>query len=316
MTHSIPKNRVRLRRLTADLFNYRCLGLAVCVLILGVTCFPQAPPLCPPIPPANPPESEPIIVPYIIAYGVKATDRTYGNPGGISKQTGTLTFSASVFKEQVDLTITNWNFVVGRDSTGERAVNFGNTATSITVSPNKLKESTLWKSRRFYPSVSFDYTTTFPTGSRSRGLNVGKVDHDLTVAIVKLVGKKIPLKNAAGGLKDNFARRTSIEADFGISFSSNEDRGHSKTGNFVFVLSHTLLDMNKKKYKYAAEFSMANLATGSPALRLLNNSLSIKLDDSGTRLKLGLITGLSKSTPRVGFNASLTFFGEFKRKRS
>lgn len=255
-------------------------------------------------------------IPYRISYGITATDRNYGNPGGLSRQRGTLTFRASFFEDQLELRLANQNFVVGRDATGERAVNFGNTGAGIFYAPTRLQErttlpeNTSLEDTKFYPSVSFDYEATLPTGSRRRGLNVGRVDHDVTLILEKKIGEKILIKGTR-----NIVRATAIEADFGVSFSANEGGGYAKTGNAIFILSHVLGNVKESKYIYTGEIDFLNLARKQRTLIRAVNSLSIKIDESGTRLGLGLITGISRGTPRVGVNVSIRFKGALKIKK-
>jgi hypothetical protein len=267
---------------------------------------------CPtPLPTPAPAVTE-INIPYTISYGFRATDRSYGSPDGISTQKGTLSFSVKLFEKQVKLKLANQNFVVGKDSSGERAVNFGNTSASISYIPAKLQESTKWSDTHFYPSWSFTYEATIPTGSRSRGLNVGRVDHDIVVALDKKVGKKLAITDGSGNIKADFARRTSVGAELGVSFAANEGGGFNKTGNFLVNLNRTLGDINTGKYTYYSEVSLGNLATKARTSIRTFNSLDIMFDKSSTLLSLGLIAGVSRGTPRVGINISVSFFGAFK----
>ena len=261
---------------------------------------------CPTPTPSTPDVKKAKEYPYRVSYGFKATDRNYDDPAGISKQSGTVSFAVGVTSE-VEIRLANQNFVIGKDTSGSRAINFGNSAFGITYFPSKLQESTSWNARHHYPSISFDYEASLPTGRRSRGLNVGRVDHDFTIVIEKLFGEKI-FKDS-----ESFVRRNSIEADFGLSLGANDGSGYSKTGNFVLILSSVLGDIKTRKYSISSEISFGNLAVKQATSIRTLNSIKFKLGTSGKQLKLGLIAGLKKSSARVGLNVSFTFNGSFKR---
>lgn len=282
-----------------------------------ITCTPTPPPAPTPAPDPNQPVYKTMTIPYSISYGFRTTDRNYDKPNDLSKQIGTLSFTARLFEKQLRVRVANQNFIIGRDSSGERAVNFGNTSLGATLVLNKLQESTSWQARRFYPSLSFDYEAGFPTGSRSRGINFGRVDHTFTFAIAKKLGKKLAIKNAQGDLNNlTFARRTAGELNFGLSMSGNLNGGYKKTGTFVARVSHVLGDISRSKYTYSSEVSFLSLSHKARASVRTLNSLSIVLDDSGTTLGLGFIAGVTKGAPRTGFNVSIRFENAFKiRKR-
>ena len=56
---------------------------------------------CNPTPTPTPTET---VVPYTISYGFRASDRNYGSPNGLSRQTGTLGFSVAVLEKTARLT--------------------------------------------------------------------------------------------------------------------------------------------------------------------------------------------------------------------
>jgi hypothetical protein len=247
--------------------------------------------------------------PYTISYSFKASDRKWGDSTGISKQSGSFIFGLDLTKN-ISIYLTNQNFVVGKDSTGSRAINFGNT--SFTVDYIPFQESTSWADDRFTPTVTFEYNGTFPTGSRSRGLNVGRVDHDFKIAIDKKIGERL----AKTGNKTNFVRRNSIETDFGISFSANDGGGYKKTGSFILVFNHLFGDVDKNKYKYKAEFDWLSLSNKAKASATLLNSMNFKLDDNNTRFVTGLTLGLTRGTPRFALSFKIVFNGKFVWKKS
>lgn len=299
------------KNLTNRGYRYVLIGILAIVMLLTIPQSAVSQPAiitCTPTPTPTPTET---VVPYTISYGFRASDRNYGSPNGLSRQTGTLGFSVAVLEKQLSLRIVNQNFNRGTDATNERAVNFGNTTVGATLSLAQLQESVSWQARRTYPSLSFDYEAVLPTGSKSRGLNVGKVDHTFTLIVQKKLGKRLYTGNP-----DNFARRMSGEVNFGLSVAANRDGGYKKTGNFLVKFNRVLDDITIGKYTYSSEVSFGSLSHKARATARATNSLSIVLDKSGTRLGLGLITGFTKSTPRVAFNASIRFNGAFRIARN
>jgi hypothetical protein len=273
------------------------------ILIFNFTSPAQSILTCP-TPVGTTEEQNPFDYPYRISYGFRVTDRSYADEKGISKETGTLVFVVGITPE-IEVRVGNQNFAYGKDATGMRAVNFGNSSFGITYAPNKLQESNSWQKEHFYPSLSFDYEATLPTGSRSRGLNVGRVDHDFTLAVEKKIGQKLRKT------PETFIRRTSVEADFGLSLSANEGGGYGKSGNVVLVVSRILDNIKTKKYGYSGEISFQNLARHEKTIIKTLNSL--KINFAAVQLKMGLIAGLNRATTRVGLNISATFNGSFKK---
>jgi hypothetical protein len=301
----------RKKQITGASFGRKILGillLAFLTLLFQAAIVAQEPtPSCTPKPETE--EVKKVEKAYTLSYSFKASDRKYGDSTGISKQTGTFSFGMDL-TDKLSFLVANTNFVIGKDATGSRAVNFGNTTFSLDYTP--FLESTKWQDDRYTPTVTFDYTGTFPTGSRSRGINVGRVDHDFTVAIEKKIGKRLTKK----GDKENFVRRSSVEADFGVSFGANDGGGYNKTGNFVLVYNRLLGDITRKKYKYKAEFDWVNLSNKARAQATLLNSMNFKLDDNDTRLVTGVTLGLTRGAPRVALSLKIVFNGAFVWKQT
>jgi hypothetical protein len=238
---------------------------------------------------------------YSISYGFKFNDRKYGQSDGLSEQKGSFAFKL-VPHPKFSVKISNDNFVRGRETNGTRGTAFGNT--SLTMDYTFHDESTKSVKRDNKPTLAAEYAVYFPTGSRTRGVNVGRVDHEVLGIFAKKL-KKVAVD------AETIDSRDTIEADMGAYFSGDEGlRSYSTTAEGYFSISHVLDNLKNQKYTYKFEVDFENVAPNLKTQIKAVNGVAVTLSPSST-LVFNLSTGLSANTPRVGFNVVIIYGGRF-----
>jgi hypothetical protein len=204
---------------------------------------------------------------------------------------------------RASVTFANNNVVSKEKADGTRVTGFGNS--SVTFDIDVINEDTTGVRSR--PSLSFEYNMYLPTGSKSKGLGTGKVDHEIIGAVSKSFGDSI----ISGG---EVVKRTNVEADLGGYFAGNPDRsGFTTVGELVLGITHTIDSLSVQKYTYHGEINMSSAAKDTLSEIYALNQLGIALP-SGAVFRIGMRNGITPNSPRFAIFSSITFKGSFRKK--
>jgi hypothetical protein len=208
---------------------------------------------------------------------------------------------------RIDMTSWFWfkvgndDFVWKRKADGGTTNGVGNTR--LTFNADAVTEDDTGVSAR--PSLSFTYTVKLPTGSTSKGLGSGRVDHEVIVEVAKSFGDAA----IVGG---KVRRRTNIAVDLGGYFAGNPGTsGFTNVGELTIGLTHVLDSLVEKKYKYYGELDLSTHAKDTLSEIYALNELRIKLSDK-FRFRVGVRTGITPNSPRFGVYGSITYSGSLR----
>jgi hypothetical protein len=147
-----------------------------------------------------------------------------------------------------------------------------------------------------HPSLSFSYSVKLPTGSQSKGLGSGRVDHEYVAAIGKTL-----------------SRRTSFEVDLGGYSAGNTDRrGFTTTGEMALMLDHILGSLETKKYKLHNEIDLSTRARDTQSEIFSLHWVTFKLSKHFS-LRTGVRAGITPNSPRIGGFGTIIYTGSFRK---
>lgn len=240
--------------------------------------------------------------PYELSTGFDARDHPRHEEAGSPSRKASSSLKIELHP-RVFWKLSNDNFVSKKRAEGGRFSGVGNTWLTFNVDA-MLEDKT---GVRNNPSLSFIYTIKLPTGSPAKKLGTGRVDHELVASIGKSVGKPQIINGEA-------RRRTSLGVDFGLySAGKPGQSGFTNVGELTLSVNQVLDDLSVRKYKYHGEIYMSSPAKDTLSEIYAKNDLTIKLS-STFRTKIGIRTGLTPNSPRIGVYGSITYAGNFRPK--
>lgn len=240
--------------------------------------------------------------PYEWSTGFDARDRPRHEEAGSPSRKASSSLKIELHP-RVFWKISNDNFVSKKSAEGKRSSGVGNTWLTLSVDAITEDKTAVRK----HPSLTLIYVVKLPTGSPTKKLGTGRVDHEVVASIGKSVGRPQIFSGEARW-------RTSLGVDFGLySAGKAGQSGFTNVGELTLSVNRVLDDLSTRKYKYHGEIYMSTPAKDTLSEVYAKNDLTIKLS-SAFRAKIGVRTGLTPNSPRLGVYGSLTYSGNFRPK--
>ena len=218
-------------------------------------------------------------------YGVNVFARPRHEQGTSTKGAGG--FALNIYlTRRVFVEIDNDNFVSLKPIGGDRTTAFGDTV--LIVGADALLEKD--ESKR--PNISFYYGVKVPTGSESKGIGTGEVDHILFGLVSKTLGQ---------------SKKSYAELNFTEYFAGDGAGNFGKTSSLGGVFKQWLV-----KEKYRLHFEIGGTFATKDSNAEMYNLDYFEYFRGSVSFRLGGRVGLTPNVPRAGFYAAMTWSGNIK----